>query len=70
MESTQQKGITTNIYTPSRNALSYMKHLLTDLTGDIEANTVVAGTLTPHSLQQTDWQGRNSARKQQISHRQ
>lgn len=47
-----------------------MKHLLTDLTGDIEANTVVDGTLTPHSLQQTDWQGRNSARKQQISHRQ
>jgi len=36
------------INTPNLGAPKYIKHLLTDLRGEIDSNTIIVGTLIPH----------------------
>ena len=62
--SVQEEDITTiNIYAPNIEAPQYIRQTLTDIKGEIDSNTVIVGTLTPHSHQWTDHQNRKLIRK-------
>ena len=52
--SIQEEDITIiNIYTPNIGAPRYTQQILTDIKGEIDGNTIIVGTLTPHSHQWT-----------------
>ena len=62
--SIQEEDITiVNIYAPNIGAPQYIRQTLTDIKGEIDSNTVIVGTLTPHSHQWTDHQNRKLIRK-------
>ena len=43
-ESIQEEDITlTNIYAPNRGAPQYIRQTLTDITGEIDSNTIIVG---------------------------
>ena len=52
-----------NIYAPNTGSPQYIRQLLTTLKGQINNNTIIVGTLTPHLQQWTDHPGRKSIRK-------
>ena len=52
-----------NIYAPNLVSPQYVRHLLTTLKGQINNNTIIEGTLSPHSQQWTDQPDRKSIRK-------
>ena len=57
--SIQEEDITiVNIYAPNIGAPQYIRQTLTDIKGEIDSNTVIVGTLTPHSHQWTDHQNK------------
>ena len=43
-----------NIYAPNIGAPQYIRQMLTAIKGEIDSNTIIVGTLTPHFLQWTD----------------
>ena len=53
-----------NIYVPNIGTPSYLQQILTDIKGEIDENTIIAETLTPHSQQWTDPLDRKSIRQQ------
>mgnify|MGYP003558347177 CR=1 FL=1 len=62
--SIQEEDITIlNIYTPNTGSPQYIRQLLTTLKGEIDNNTIMGGTLTPHLQQWTDQPDRKSIRK-------
>ena len=53
--STQEEDITiVNIYAPNMGAPQYMRQTLTDIKGEIDSNTIIAGHFHTHSHQWTD----------------
>ena len=59
----QEEDITiVNIYAPNTRAPQYIRQTLTDIKGEIDSNTIIAGyykqqeALKPHSHQWTDYQ--------------
>ena len=53
--SNQEEDITVvNIYAPQIGASQYIRQMLTAIKGEIDSNTIILGTLTPHSQQWTD----------------
>ena len=53
--SNQEEDITIiNIYTPIIGAPQYIRQMLTAIKGEINSNTIIVGTLTPHLHQWTD----------------
>ena len=53
--SIQEEDITiVNIYVPNIGAPQYIRQLLTAIKEEINSNTVIVGTLTPHLHQWTD----------------
>ena len=62
--SIQEEDITIlNIYAPNIGSPQYIRQLLTTLKGQINNNTIIWGTLTPHLQQWTDQPDRKSIRK-------
>ena len=62
--SIQEEDITIlNTYTPNTGSPRHIRQLLTTLKGQIDNNTIIVGTLTPHSQQWTDQPDRKSVRK-------
>ena len=62
--SIQEEDITTvNIYAPKIEAPQYIRKLLTNIKGEIDSNTIIVGTLTPHLHQWTDHPDKKSKRK-------
>ena len=48
--SIQEEDITIiNIYAPNIGALQYVRQMLTSMKGEINSNTIIVGTLIPHS---------------------
>ena len=45
--SVQEEDIV-NIYAPNIGAPKYIKQILIDIKGEIDGNTIIVGTLTPH----------------------
>ena len=41
-------------YAPNIGAAQYIMQMLTAIKGEIDSNTIIVGTLTPHFLQWTD----------------
>ena len=57
--SIQEKDITIiNIYAPNIGAPQYIRQMLTAIKEEINSNTIIVGTLTPHLHQWTDHQDR------------
>ena len=57
--SIQEEDITiVNIYSPHIGAPQYIRQTLTDIKGETDSNTIIAGHLTPRSDQWTDHQNR------------
>ena len=53
--SIQEEGITIiNIYAPNIGAPQYIRQILTAIKGEINSNTIILGTLTPHFHQWTE----------------
>ena len=53
--SIQEKDVTiVNIYAPNIGAPQYIRQMLTAIKGEIDSNTIIEGTLTPHFHQWTD----------------
>ena len=52
-----------NIYAPNTGSPQYIRQLLTTLKGEIDNDTSIVGTLTPHLQQWTDQPDRKSIRK-------
>ena len=53
--SIQEEDITIiNIYAPNIGAPQYIRQLLTAIKEEIDSNTIIVGTLTPHLNQWTD----------------
>ena len=53
--SIQEEVITmVNIYAPNIGAPQYIKQMLTAIKGEIDSDTIILGTLTPHFHQWTD----------------
>ena len=51
----QEEDITIlNIYAPNIGAPQYIRQILTAVKGEIESNTIIVGTLTPHFHQRID----------------
>ena len=46
--SIQQEEIILIIYAPNIGAEQYVRQLLTTIKGEIDSNTIIGGTLTPH----------------------
>ena len=62
--SIQEEDITIlNIYASNIRVPQCLRQILTDIIGQIDTNTIIAETLTPHSHQWTDHQNRNLKRK-------
>ena len=54
-ESIQEEDITIeNIYAPNIRAPQYLRQMLTAIKGEIDSNTIIVGTLTPHFHQEID----------------
>ena len=53
-----------NIYVPNIGASKYIKQILTDIKEEIDRNTIIVWTLTPHSHQWADLPDRESIRQQ------
>ena len=54
-ESVQEEDITiVNLYAPNIGAPQYIRQMLTALKEEIDSNTIILGTLTPHLHQWTD----------------
>ena len=54
-ESIKEEDITiVNIYAPNIGAPQYIRQILTAIKGEIDSNTIMEGTLTPHFYQWTD----------------
>ena len=65
--STQEEGITIiNIYAPNMGASQYIRQLLTAIKEEIDSNTIIVGTLTPHLHQWTDHPNRKLIRKHKL----
>ena len=59
-----QEDITiVNIYAPNIGALQYIRQIQTTIKEEIESNTIIAKTLTPHFNQWIDHPDRKSIRK-------
>ena len=43
-----------NIYAPNIGAPKYIRQMLTAIKGEMDSNTIIVGTLTPHFHQWTD----------------
>ena len=53
--SIQEEGITiVNIYAPNIGAPQYIKQMLKAIKGEINSNTIIQGTSTPHFHKRTD----------------
>ena len=52
-----------SIYAPNIGAPQYIRQILTDIKGEIDSNTIIVETLTPHSYQWTYHQNRKLRRK-------
>ena len=62
--SIQEEDITiVNIYVPNIGASQYIRQTLTDIKGEMDNNTIIVQTLTPHLHQWTDHQNRKLIRK-------
>ena len=62
--SIQEKDIAiVNIYAPNIGALQYKRQTLTDIKGEIDSNTIIAGDFNTCSHQWTDHQNRKLIRK-------
>ena len=62
--SIQEDDITIiNIYAPNKGAPQYIRQLLTAIKEEIDSNTRIGGTLTPHLHQWTDHPSRKLIRK-------
>ena len=57
--SIQEEDITNiNIYAPNIGAPQYIKQMLAAIKEEIDSNTIIVGTLTPHLHQWTDYPDR------------
>ena len=61
--SIQEEDIIVSIYEPTIGASQYIRQTLTDIKGETDSNTIIAGHLTPRSDQWTDHQNRKLIRK-------
>ena len=62
--SVQEENITIiNIYPPNIRAPQYIRQKLTDIKGETDSNTIIAGDFNTHSHQWTDHQNRKLIRK-------
>ena len=62
--SIQEEDITiVNINVPNVGAPQYIRQILTAIKGEINSNTIIVGTLTPHFHEWTDHPDRKSIRK-------
>ena len=62
--SIQEEDITiVNIYAPNIRAPQYISQMLIVIKGEIDCNTIIVGTLTPHLHQWTDHPDRKLIRK-------
>ena len=52
--SIQEEITIVNIYAPNIGTPQYTRQLLTAIKGEIDTNTIMGGTLTPHLQQWTD----------------
>ena len=52
-----------NIYAPNIGAPQHIRQTLTDVKGEIDSNTIIAGLFNTHSHQWTDYQIRKLIRK-------
>ena len=65
--SIQEKDITIiNIYAPNIGAFQYIRQMLTAIKKEINSNTIIAGSLTPHLQQWTDHLDRKLIRKHKL----
>ena len=55
-----------NIYACNIGAPQYIRQMLTAIKEEIDSNTIIVGTLTPHLHQQTDHADRKLIRKQKL----
>ena len=63
----QEEDITIiNIYAPNIRALHYVRQMLTSMKGEINSNTIILGTLIPHSHLGIDQPNRKLARKHRL----
>ena len=54
-EAIQEEDITiVNLYAPNTGAPQYIRQMLTDIIGELDSDTIVVGTWTPHIHQWTD----------------
>ena len=62
--SIQEEDITiVNIYAPNIGAPQYVRQTLTDIKGETDSNTIIAGDFNTRSHQWTDHQNRKLIRK-------
>ena len=59
----EEEIIIINIYAPNIGAPQYIRQLLTAIKEEINSNTIIGGTLTPHLHQWTDHPNRKLIRK-------
>ena len=65
--SIQEEDITIiNIYGPNIGAPQYIRQMLTSMKGEINSNTIILGTLIPHSHLGIDQPNRKLARKHRL----
>ena len=65
--SIQEEDITIiNIYAPNIGTLQYVRQMLTSMKGEINSNTIIVGTLIPHSHLWTDQLNRKLTRKHKL----
>ena len=65
--SIQEEGITIiSIYAPNIGAPQYIRQMLVAIKEEIDSNTIMWGTLTPHLQQWTDHPDRKLIRKQKL----
>ena len=61
--SIQEEYIIINIYAPNIETPQHIRQTLTDIKGEMDNNTIIVETLTPHLHQWTDHQNRKLIRK-------
>ena len=65
--SIQEEGITVkNVHAPNIGAPQYVRQMLTSMKGEINSNTIILGTLIPHSHLGIDQPNRKLARKYKL----
>ena len=63
----QQEDITiVNIYAPNIGAPQCIRQILTAIKEEMDSNTIIVGTLTPHIHQWTDHPNRKLVRKHKL----